>query len=154
METKSTHLLFLVLHLLLAGVDDLVVVGGVLVTHLEGLGRAEISPLPFSTSLLKMASKFIEVLWNREGRSRPSCRTGRRRRGRRCKCRSFHSKDMPGPPGCHRPAQTAGPDENIAEFIPGITQPPLRGFSLFPSAFVPSCCCCVLRLLRARRSLN
>ena len=61
METKSTHLLFLVLHLLLAGVDDLVVVGGVLVTHLEGLGRAEISPLPFSTSLLKMASKFIEV---------------------------------------------------------------------------------------------
>ena len=61
-ETKSTHLLFLVLHLLLAGVDDLLVIGhGVLVTHLEGLGRAEISPLPFSTSLLKMASKFIEV---------------------------------------------------------------------------------------------
>ena len=63
-ETKSTHLLFLVLHLLLAGVDDLVAIGGVLVTHLEGLGRAEISPLPFSTSLLKMASKhcfFIEV---------------------------------------------------------------------------------------------
>ena len=70
-ETKSTHLLFLVLHLLLAGVDDLVAIGGVLVTHLEGLGRAEISPLPFSTSLLKMASKhcfFIEVcffVWNR-----------------------------------------------------------------------------------------
>ena len=37
-------------------------------THLEGLGRAEISPLPFSTSLLKMASKFIEVRFCMEQR--------------------------------------------------------------------------------------